>query len=199
MKKALACALSLALLLSLSACHKPQQPDNSQPDNSAATSTEPDVSTPEPEDNIPEPAPQKAPALEQLSDTTPAVPAENENPQGQSEPAAQEPAVQELVSELVQPETLPVTADTKPAEPAQEQQPPAEQPPEAQQTEEQKTIDQMIADSQRRGEEARQAREAEAKGSGVTLEEAQKNGSQAYFDEYGNLVIPGAREKATFD
>lgn len=50
MKKALLYSLSLALLLSLAACNKPQteQQDTSQPDP-AATSTPADASTPEPE------------------------------------------------------------------------------------------------------------------------------------------------------
>lgn len=50
MKKALIYSLSLALLLSLTACHKPQadQQDTSQPDP-AATSPPADISTPEPE------------------------------------------------------------------------------------------------------------------------------------------------------
>lgn len=62
MKKALIYSLSLALLLSLTACHRAQadQPDASQPDP-AAVSTPADVSTPEPE---------KPAAPEQLSSKT---------------------------------------------------------------------------------------------------------------------------------
>lgn len=123
MKKALACALSLAMLLSLSACHKPQA---EQPDNSAATSTQADVSIPEP-DNTPAPEPPKASVPEQLSDTIPAAPAENEDPQPQSEPAAQEPAETEPVKTETPKQTAPKAdnspAESKPAEQAQEQQP----------------------------------------------------------------------------
>ena len=81
MKKALACALSLALLLSLTACQKSaEQADNSQPDNSAATLTQADAPTPA-ADNTPAPEPPKAPAPEQLSATASAVPAESEDTQ----------------------------------------------------------------------------------------------------------------------
>lgn len=191
MKKALAYALSLALLLSLSACHKPQQPDNSQPDNSAATSTEPDVSTPEPEDNIPEPAPQKAPALEQLSDTTPAVPAENEDPQGQGEPAAQEPAETEPVKTETPEQTAP-KADNSPAETKPEQQP-AEQP---QQSEEKNALEEALERGRQKAEENRQQQApSSSSGGGMTLEEAQAQGSGVWVDEYGQFHIPGAREE----
>lgn len=66
MRKTLACMLLLALLLSMTACNT----QTGQPDNSAVTSTQADVSTTE-LDNTPEAEPSKTPALETLSDTTP--------------------------------------------------------------------------------------------------------------------------------
>lgn len=125
MKKVIACALSLTLLLSLSACSKPQaeQPDTNQADP-ATTSTPADISTPKP-DNAPD---QKLPVTQtpaQISDTTPAAPAENEAPQDQAEPAVQGPAKPEPVSEPVKTETPTQTepqnppAESKPATPAE--------------------------------------------------------------------------------
>lgn len=89
------------------------------------------VSTPEP-DNTPAPEPPKAPVPEQLSDTIPAAPAENEDPQDQAEPAEPEPVKTETPksAEPKQPENPP--AETKSAEPVKEQKP-AEKPPVEQQ------------------------------------------------------------------
>lgn len=79
MKKALIYSLSLALLLSLTACHKPQadQQEPSQPEP-ATTSTPADVSTPEPvKDNTPEPPAKTTPEPE--PEQTPATPTEPED------------------------------------------------------------------------------------------------------------------------
>lgn len=65
MKKAFACTLSLALLLSLTACNT----QTDQPNNSVVTSTQADVNTTE-LDNTLKPEPSKTPALETLSDIT---------------------------------------------------------------------------------------------------------------------------------
>lgn len=201
-KTALVCTLSLALLLSLSACHKPQQPDNS-----AATSTQADVSTPE-ADNAPAPEPPKAPAPAQLSDAMPAAPAENEDPQEQAEPAAQEqapqepvaqePAAQEPVSEPVQPETPPVTAEnppaeTTPTEPAQEQQP-AEQPQQQapDKTDVQKAIQDWVEPSQKNAEQKQE--EVKPSGGGTTLEDILAANPGAYVSENGNLILPWQKE-----
>ena len=96
MKKALLFSLSLALLLSLTACHKPQADQPTEPDPpQAATSTQADVSTPEPlADPKPEP-PEQAPASpDQLSDTIPAAPDEVEDTQPPEETESQEDEVQ---------------------------------------------------------------------------------------------------------
>lgn len=124
MKKALACSLSLALLLSLTACNKPQaedQPDNSQSDNSAATSAQVDISIPEP-DNTPKAEQPKAPVPEQLSDTIPAAPTEDEAPQDQVDTITKEPVETETPKpvETKQPDTPP--KENKPTEPEQEKQ-----------------------------------------------------------------------------
>ena len=79
MKKALIYTLSLALLLSLAACHKPQaeQPTDPAPSTSAP---EP-IATPEPiKDTTPEPEPEQ----------TPAAPVETEDTQPPEETEAQE-------------------------------------------------------------------------------------------------------------
>ena len=97
MKKVLIFCLSAALLLvSLTACHKPQADQPTEPDPpQAATSTQADVSTPEPlADPKPEP-PEQAPASpDQLSDTIPAAPDEVEDTQPPEETESQEDEVQ---------------------------------------------------------------------------------------------------------
>ena len=89
--------MSAALLLvSLTACHKPQADQPTEPDPpQAATSTQADVSTPEPlADPKPEP-PEQAPASpDQLSDTIPAAPDEVEDTQPPEETESQEDEVQ---------------------------------------------------------------------------------------------------------
>lgn len=143
MKRTLAYTLSLALLLSLTACNKPHadQPNTSQPEP-PATSNQTDISTPEPE-NIPDPEPPVTPAPEELSDTTPAAPAENEAPQGQAEPTAQKPVKPEPVSEPVKTEAPQQAApqnppaETKPTAPA-EPEPAAPEPAEPTNQNEQK-------------------------------------------------------------
>lgn len=97
MKKVLIFCLSAALLLvSLTACHKPQEDQPTEPDPpQAATSTQADVSTPEPlADPKPEP-PEQAPASpDQLSDTISAAPDEVEDTQPPEETEPQEDEVQ---------------------------------------------------------------------------------------------------------
>ena len=97
--------LSAALLLvSLTACHKPQADQPTEPDPpQAATSTQADVSTPEPlADPKPEP-PEQAPASpDQLSDTIPAAPDEVEDTQPPEETESQEDEVQLFTKSVVQ-------------------------------------------------------------------------------------------------
>ncbi len=92
MKKALIYSLSLALILSLTACgHQEPQQENTPPDP-AVTSTQPDISTPESRED-PEPESQAVPALEPVVDTPPA---EQEEPgeQGEQAPGKAEEPVQ---------------------------------------------------------------------------------------------------------
>ena len=113
MKKSLIYALSLALLLSLAACHKPQEDQPTEPDPpQAATSTQADVSTPEPLAS-PEPEPpEQAPAHpDQLSDTTPAAPDEVEDTEPSEETAPEKTAPAEQAEqplEATPPTTEPV-------------------------------------------------------------------------------------------
>jgi uncharacterized protein YgiM (DUF1202 family) len=97
MKKVLIFCLSAALLLvSLTACHKPQADQPTEPDPpQTVTTTQADVSTPEPlADPKPEP-PEQAPASpDQLSDTIPAAPDEVEDTQPPEETEPQEDEVQ---------------------------------------------------------------------------------------------------------
>ena len=97
MKKVLIFCLSAALLLvSLTACHKPQADQPTEPDPpQTVTTTQADVSTPEPlADPKPEP-PEQAPASpEQESDTIPAAPDEVEDTQPPEETESQEDEVQ---------------------------------------------------------------------------------------------------------
>ena len=97
MKKVLIFCLSAALLLvSLTACHKPQADQPTEPDPpQTVTTTQADVSTPEPlADPKPEP-PEQAPASpDQLSDTLPAAPDEVEDTQPPEETESQEDEVQ---------------------------------------------------------------------------------------------------------
>ena len=97
MKKVLIFCLSAALLLvSLTACHKPQADQPTEPDPpQTVTTTQADVSTPEPlADPKPEP-PEQAPASpDQLSDTIPAAPDEVEDTQPPEETESQEDEVQ---------------------------------------------------------------------------------------------------------
>ena len=137
MKKLLVFGLSLAMLLSLTACHKPQaeQQDTSQPDP-ATTSTPADVSTPAPVEDTPETEPPATPTPEPVKDTTPEVEApEAPAPEPPADPA---PAV---VSKPEQPPVTPVKKDTpKSAEETPAPEPPAEQtPPAPAETEEQQT------------------------------------------------------------
>ena len=95
MKKALIYGLSLAMLLSLTACHKPQdnQQDTSQPDPAASTSAQADpVMEPDPEPPAtPAPeTPKPTTTQEPVADTTPEDPAETEDPQPQEEAPAPE-------------------------------------------------------------------------------------------------------------
>jgi len=109
MKKALLYGLTLALALTLIACghNKPNQ-ETTEPDP-AATSSQADVSTPEPK-----PEPPATPASEPVADKTPAVSAETEDTQDQAEPAAQEPAE----PEPVKPEPAPEPAKKEPTKPS---------------------------------------------------------------------------------
>lgn len=114
MKKALLYGLSLAMLLSLAACHKPQadQQEPSQPDP-ATTSVPADVSNPEPIKDTPDTEPPAQPVPEPVKDTTP-------------EPEPPEDTAPEAVSEP-EPEQIPVTpAENKTATP------PKKTPPKAQ-------------------------------------------------------------------
>lgn len=114
MKKALIYTLSLAMLLSLAACHKPQadQQEPSQPDP-ATTSVPADVSNPEPIKDTPDTEPPAQPVPEPVKDTTP----EPEPPEDTAPEAVPEP----------EPEQIPVTpAENKTATP------PKKTPPKAQ-------------------------------------------------------------------
>ena len=83
MKKALIYTLSLALLLSLAACHKPQAEQPTDP--APSTSTPEPIATPEPiKDTAPEPEPEQ----------TPAAPVETEDTQPPEETESQEDEVQ---------------------------------------------------------------------------------------------------------
>lgn len=116
MKKALLYSLSLALLLSLAACHKPQtnQQEPSQPEP-AATSAPADVSTPEPIKDTPDPEPPVQPVPEPVKDTTP-------EPELPETPTTEPPA-----DPAPEPEQIPVTpAENKTATP------PKKTPPKAQ-------------------------------------------------------------------
>lgn len=86
MKKALLYSLSLALLLSLAACHKPQadQQEPSQPDP-ATTSVPADVSTPELIKDTPDPEPPAQPVPEPLAEKITVAPSENEDIQEPAE------------------------------------------------------------------------------------------------------------------
>lgn len=196
MKKALAltCALSLALLLVLVACNRPQtkQPDASQP---APASSQADAITPAP-DNTPAPEPPVTPAPAQLSDAMPAAPASNEDPQDQAdaitpepaaqEPAAQEPAAQEPVSEPVQPETPPVTAENSPAETK-----PAEQT-EPQPSGQQKTIEDFITHPDKDKQTQQQDTPSTPSGGGTSIDDVLAANPGAYVDENGHLHLPFA-------
>lgn len=124
MKKAFVITLSLALLLSLAACNKPQAED--QTDSNATISSQTDVSIPEP-DSTPDPEPPVTQAPEQITDTTPAVPAENDASQDQAEPAAQEPVKPEPVKTEAPKQTTPPKTDTPPAETKPAEPEPADQ------------------------------------------------------------------------
>lgn len=86
MKKALVFGLSLAMLLSLAACHKPQtdQQEPSQPDP-ATTSAPADVSTPAPIEDTPKTEPPATPTPEPLSEKITIVSSENEDIQEPAE------------------------------------------------------------------------------------------------------------------
>ena len=123
MKKVLIFCLSAALLLvSLTACHKPQADQPTEPDPpQTVTTTQADVSTPEPlADPKPEP-PEQAPASpDQLSDTIPAAPDEVEDTQPPEETDPERTAPAEQAEQAEQPlEATPPT--TEPV--AQQQQP----------------------------------------------------------------------------
>lgn len=97
MKKVLIFCLSAALLLvSLTACHKPQEDQPTEPDPpQTVTTTQADVSTPEPlADPKPEPPEQSPASPEQESDTIPAAPDEVEDTQPPEETEPQEDEVQ---------------------------------------------------------------------------------------------------------
>lgn len=141
MKKLLVFGLSLAMLLSLTACHKPQaeQQDTSQPDP-ATTSTPADVSTPAPVEDTPETEPPATPTPGPVEDTTPEVEApEAPAPEPPADPAPIVEPKPEPKPE--QPPVTPVKKDTpKPAEETPAPEPPAEQtPPAPAETEEQQT------------------------------------------------------------
>lgn len=113
MKKALIYSLSLALLLSLTACHKPQadQQDTSQ-QNPAAVSTPADISTPEPEPTTPEPAttpePEKITTPEPEPEQTPPAPVETEETQP-TEPVQQPKPTTKPTSANPDPDTGEIT------------------------------------------------------------------------------------------
>lgn len=119
MRKALLYGLSLAMLLSLAACGKPQaeQQDTSQPDP-AAISTQADGSTPEPVKDTPDTEPPVTPAPEPVMDPAPApeIP-EASTPEPPADPAPVVEPKPEPKPE--QPPVTPVKKDTpKPAEEA---------------------------------------------------------------------------------
>ena len=141
MRKAFLYGLSLAMLLSLAACHKPQagQQDTSQPDP-ATTSTSADVSSPEPVKDTPDTEPPVTPAPEPVKDTAPEPEApEVSIPEPPADPAPVVEPKPEPKPE--QPPVTPVKKDTpKPAEETTAPEPPAEQtPPAPAETEEQQT------------------------------------------------------------
>lgn len=90
MKKALVCILPLALLLVLTACG--ETPDGPMAYPGPGAFEPPIVET-----TAPETAPPETSAPEPVSDTVPAAPVENGNPQGQAETATPEAAVSEPV------------------------------------------------------------------------------------------------------
>lgn len=111
MKKALIYGLSLALLLSLTACHKPQADQPTEPDPpQAVTTTQADISTPEPLVS-PEPEPpEQAPAHpDQLSDTIPAAPDEVEDTEPPEETGPKKTAPAEQAEQP--PEATPLTTE----------------------------------------------------------------------------------------
>lgn len=140
MKKVLIFCLSAALLLvSLTACHKPQADQPTEPDPpQTVTTTQADVSTPEPlADPKPEP-PEQAPASpDQLSDTIPAAPDEVEDTEPPEETAPEKTAPAEQAEqplEATPPTTEPVvqqpsggSTQGKPSGQTQQQQPTQQQ------------------------------------------------------------------------
>ena len=114
MKKALIYGLSAALLLvSLTACHKPQEDQPTEPDPpQTVTTTQADVSTPEPlADPKPEPPEQSPASPEQESDTIPAAPDEVEDTEPPEETAPEKTAPAEQAEqplEATPPTTEPV-------------------------------------------------------------------------------------------
>ncbi len=136
MKKALIYGLSAALLLvSLTACHKPQEDQPTEPDPpQTVTTTQADVSTPEPlADPKPEPPEQSPASPEQESDTIPAAPDEVEDTEPPEETAPEKTAPAEQAEqplEATPPTTEPVVQQPsggntqgKPSGQTQQQQP----------------------------------------------------------------------------
>ncbi len=133
MRKAFLYGLSLVMLLSLAACHKPQaeQQDTSQPDP-ATTSTSADVSSPEPVKDTPDTEPPVTPAPEPVKDTAP----EPETPEASTPGPPADPAPVVEPTPEPKPEQPPV-ASVKKDTPKPTEEPPTPDPVEPEEPEDQ--------------------------------------------------------------
>lgn len=143
MRKAFLYGLSLAMLLSLAACHKPQagQQDTSQPDP-ATTSTSADVSSPEPVKDTPDTEPPVTPAPEPVKDTAPEpeapevsipeppadpAPVVEPKPEPTPEPKPEQPPVASVKKDTPKPTEEPPTPDpVEPEEPEESEEQPSD-------------------------------------------------------------------------
>lgn len=143
MRKAFLYGLSLAMLLSLAACHKPQaeQQDTNQPDP-ATTSTSADVSSPEPVKGTPDTEPPVTPAPEPVKDTAPEpetpevsipeppadpAPVVEPKPEPTPEPKPEQPPVASVKKDTPKPTEEPPTPDpVEPEEPEESEEQPSD-------------------------------------------------------------------------
>lgn len=147
MRKAFLYGLSLAMLLSLAACHKPQagQQDTSQPDP-ATTSTSADVSSPEPVKGTPNTEPPVTSAPEPVKDTAPepetpevSIPEPPADPapvvEPTPEPKPEQPPVASVKKDTPKPTEETPTPD--PVEPEESEEQPSDTPQTPQDTQDQ--------------------------------------------------------------